>query len=126
MAATRPGAVTFVAVLVYINGILDIVFGVLALIAVLAANSNTTAAAGVNAVVLIVLGIITIVVARGLLRGSNTSRTIVLILEVISVISGIFTLFSGQFGSGLVTIIWALVVIAILSTRRAIDFFRAA
>jgi uncharacterized membrane protein HdeD (DUF308 family) len=126
MAATRPGAVTFVAVLVYINGILDLVFGVLALVAVFAANSTSTALVGVNAVVLILLGIITIVVARGLLQGSNTSRTIVLILEVISVISGIFTLFSGQFSSGLVTIVWALVVIAILSTRRAIDFFRAA
>ncbi|MCU1475965.1 MAG: hypothetical protein JWQ64_658 [Subtercola sp.] len=126
MAATRPGAVTFVAVLVYINGILDLVFGVLALVAVFAANSTSSALVGVNAIVLIVLGIITIIVARGLLQGSNTSRTIVLILEVISLISGIFTLFSGQFGSGLVTIIWALVVIGILSTRRAIDFFRAA
>ncbi|MEF2979125.1 hypothetical protein [Subtercola sp. YIM 133946] len=124
--ATRPGAVTFVAVLVYINGILDVVFGAIGLIAVLSPGAGSTGFSGINAVVLIVLGIITIVVARGLLRGSNTSRTIVLVIEVISIISGIFTLFGGQLGSGLVTIIWALVVIAILSTRRAVEFFRAA
>ena len=69
MADARPGAVTLVAVIAWISGAVNIIAGVLLLIAAIMAP-----AALWFGLVQLVLGIITIVVSLGLLRGRNRAR----------------------------------------------------
>jgi len=62
--ATRPGSVTFVAVLTYINGILDVIGGVALLVARdQVAGGGNSAAITTSAIVSILLGVVTVVVA---------------------------------------------------------------
>ncbi|WP_025156986.1 DUF7144 family membrane protein [Leifsonia aquatica] len=124
---TRPGSVTFVAVLTYINGILNIIGGVIALFTRESSPAAQTAGglAGVttSAIVSIVLGIVILIVARGLLNGSTVSRALVTLVMVLNLINGVLLLFTLQFVSGILEILWALLVISLLFTRRASAFF---
>lgn len=123
----RPGSVTFVAVLAYINGILNIVGGTVILFTrdAIARSSEPGAVAGITtaAIISIVLGIVILIVARGLLSGSKISRGLVTVVMIVNVVSGTLLLFSLQFFSGILEILWAIVVIALLFTTRANAFF---
>jgi uncharacterized membrane protein len=129
MAAGRPGSVTFVAVLTYINGILNIVGGVILLFTRESAPGAETAGglAGVttSAIVSIVLGIVILIVARGLLDGSRVSRALVSLVMVLNLINGVLQLFTLQFFSGVLEILWSIIVLSLLFTRRANAFFGA-
>ncbi|MEJ3403958.1 hypothetical protein WDJ51_04375 [Rathayibacter sp. YIM 133350] len=127
---TRPGGVTFIAVLIWIQGALDVLGGVLLLIAqgVEGAADPFGGPAGLitSAIVSILLGLIIIVVARGLLRGSRGARTVVTVIEVLTLLSAVFLAFAApaQFLSSVLTGLIALVVILLLWTGRAASFFR--
>ncbi|MFF9563184.1 hypothetical protein ACF1AJ_07545 [Leifsonia sp. NPDC014704] len=125
--AVRPGSVTFVAVLTYINGILNVIGGVILLITRdQVAGSASGGAAGITtaAIISILLGIIVIVVARGLLRGSPGARAVVTVVMVVDIVNGvILLLFTNQVASGIVQILWSLLIIVLLFTRRANAFF---
>lgn len=124
--AVRPGSVTFVAVLTYINGILNVIGGVILLIARdQVAGSAGGGVAGITtaAIISILLGIIVIIVARGLLRGSPGARVVVTVVMIIDIVNGVILLFSGQLASGIVQILWSLLIIVLLFTRRANGFF---
>ncbi|WP_431220625.1 DUF7144 family membrane protein [Leifsonia xyli] len=124
--AARPGSVTLVAVLTYINGVLDIIGGVVMLLTRdQLAGGNGSAAAGVTtaAILSLLLGIVTVLVARGLLRGNSASRAIVAVIMVFDILNGVLMLFTGQAVSGVVQILWSLVILALLFTRRANAFF---
>jgi hypothetical protein len=124
--AVRPGSVTFVAVLTYINGILNVIGGVILLIARdQVAGSAGGGVAGITtaAIISILLGIIVIIVARGLLRGSPGARVVVTVVMIVDVVNGVILLFSGQLASGIVQILWSLLIIVLLFTRRANGFF---
>lgn len=125
--ATRPGSVTFVAVLTYLNGILNVIGGVILLIT-RDSMAQSGAAGGVGgittaAIISILLGIVVIVVARGLLRGSPGARAVVTVVMIIDILNGIFLIFTGQVGGGIVQILWSLLIIVLLYTRRANAFF---
>ena len=127
MTASRPGSVTFVAVLTYINAIFAIVGGIIILIA-LTDRSLATAASGNPAITgwtSVALGVITLAVAYGLLRGSGLSRTLVTVIMLLSVVNGVIAMYSGAITSGVVSIVWALVIIGLLFTTRANEFFRS-
>ncbi|MEY9950916.1 hypothetical protein [Leifsonia sp. EB34] len=127
MPATRPGTVTFVAVLAYINGVLNIVGGVVILFTrdQMASASNAGAQAGLitSAILAIILGVVILVVARGLLNGSRFARGLVTVVMILNAVGGVLLLFSLQFFSGILEILWAIVMLSLLYTRRANAFF---
>ena len=125
--APRPGSVTFVAVLTYINGILSVIGGILILLTrnqmAGPGNSGSLAAITTGAIISIILGVVIVIVARGLLRGSPGSRTIVAIVMVIDILNGVLMLFTLQVVSGVVQILWSGLILVLLFTRRANEFF---
>ena len=122
--AVRPGSVTFVAVLTYINGILDVIGGVALLVARdQVAGGGNSAAITTSAIVSILLGVVTVVVARGLLSGSSVSRALVAIVMVIDILNGVLLLFTSQVVTGVIQILWSILIVALLFTRRANAFF---
>ena len=90
----RPTTVTIIGVLAYIAGLLDMVSGVILFF--LLPNQDVVDSFGgtgpliTAAVASIVVGLIVVVVAGGLLRGSQTSRLIVTVLQVLSLIGSLF------------------------------------
>lgn len=114
---SRPVGVTVVGILIVIAGILGIVVGVLGFI-----GGETLGWGVLILAVSIVIGIIYLLVAKGIFNGNPVSRLIVAIVTVIGLISGIFALF-GNFGSGIVQIIWSVVILALLYAGRAKEFF---
>jgi uncharacterized membrane protein len=125
--APRPGSVTLVAVLTYINGILNVIGGVILLITrhSMVAPDNSGGLAGITtaAIISIVLGVVIVVVARGLLRGSSGARTVVTVVMILDIVNGIVLLFASQVANGIVQIVWALLIIVLLFTKRANAFF---
>ena len=122
----RPGSVTFVAVLAYINGILNIIGGILVLFTrdrMAAGDGGALAGITTAAILSILLGIIVVIVARGLLRGSSGARVVVTIVMIIDILNGLLMLFTGQVASGVIQILWSLLIIVLLYTRRANEFF---
>ena len=130
MAGTRPGGVTFIAVLVWIQGALDILAGILLLV-----GQNVEGAADsfggrgglvTTAILYILIGVVIILVARGLLRGSRGARLVVTVVEVITLAGAVFLLIASppQALSAIVTGAVALLVILLLWTGRAATFFR--
>ena len=129
MSPTRPGSVTFVAVLAYINGVLNIIGGVVILFTrdqmVRASNAGAIAGITTAAILSIVLGIVILIVARGLLSGSRFARGLVTVVMILNAVSGVILLFNFQFFSGILEILWAVVVMYLLFTQRANAFFAA-
>jgi len=120
----RHGSVTFVAVLTYLNGILDIVGGVVFLLTRdQVASGSAGAAITTSAIVSLLLGVVTLVVARGLLRGSTVSRALVAVVMVIDILNGVLLLFTPQVVTGVIQILWSILIVSLLFTRRANAFF---
>lgn len=118
---TRPVGVTLVGILVLIGGVLIVAAGILGLV-------DEDARIGVSLVTLIlmiVLGLIYLAVARGIFTGNNFSRAIVGIVTLISLVIGVIQLIfvSDLRISGLVQILFALVILALLYNRRATVYF---
>ncbi|MEL4320435.1 hypothetical protein WJX64_15575 [Leifsonia sp. YIM 134122] len=130
LTVSRPGGVTFIAVLAWIQGVFDIIVGILLLFnqgdAAIILDFGGSAALVTSAVVYILVGIIIIVIARGLLRGSNGARVVVTAFEVVTLIGALFVTIAApsQFIGALVTAFIALVIILLLWTGRAAAFFR--
>lgn len=121
MAGTRPGGVTLVAVLAWISGAVNIIAGLLMLIAAIMAP-----AALWFGLVQLVLGIVTIVVSFGLLRGRPRARTVVTIVFVLDLVSALVVIFFQQalVWSGVVSGIAVLLGLILLWTRPSNEFFR--
>jgi drug/metabolite transporter (DMT)-like permease len=124
--ARRPGSVTFVAVLTYINGIANIVGGVLLLFtreSMARESGGSVAGITTSAVIALLLGVVTLIVARGLLDGSRVSRAIVTLVMIVNLVNGVLLLFTLQFVSGAIDVLWTVLLLALLYTRRANAFF---
>lgn len=121
MAEARPGAVTLVAVIAWISGAVNIIAGILLLIAAIMAP-----AALWFGLVQLALGIITIVVSLGLLRGRNPARIVVTIVFVLDLISAVVVVLFQQalVWSGVVSGVLVVIGLVLLWTRRANEFFR--
>jgi len=125
MAGKRPGGVTLVAILVVLNGILEILGGVLGLTGVAIAGLGSLA---ILPVIALVLGILTVLVGVSLLRGGQIARgltTLVLAVDLAFAVWGIIdNVGSSQIWSPIVSGALALLGIILLWTRRASVFFR--
>jgi hypothetical protein len=126
--SSRPGLVTVVAVIVYLNALFTILGGVILLIG---ANSpevdSAVGGAGLavgTGVIAMLLGLLTLLVARGLFSGSNLSRGIIAGIQLFAALNGLLSIVHGQVAVGVVNLLVALVVIGILYSGRANAFFR--
>lgn len=128
--AKRPGGVTFLGVLVIISGILYVISGLLALVAYAAGGtdltSNQKTVILLIGIVILLFGLIELAVARGLFRGSNGARTIVAIVNVLTILAGLYGAVSAgnQRGTSIGQVVIAIIVLALLYSRRANEFFR--
>ncbi|MCS5716973.1 hypothetical protein N1027_02380 [Herbiconiux sp. CPCC 205763] len=122
--AARPGGVTLVAVIVWIQGLLTLIGGIIALIGAFAPGAVGGAFLAV-AIISIIIGIITIAVGFGLLRGSSGARILTTIVLLISLATAIFSMFAtNSFWSQLVSALLAVIGLILLYTRRANEYFR--
>lgn len=101
----RPGYITLIVVLVVVSGIVAVITGS---VLVLARNSvevekaagqaSGTPESAANLLALglaqIVIGVVYLAVARGLARGLARARTTVMVLSVLSLVGGVWTLLS--------------------------------
>lgn len=127
----RPTGVTVVGVLIVISGIFAIIGGIFGF---LNRSSLTEEAEAVGLAIspisfalMIIIGIIYLLVAKGIFNGNNFSRLIVGIITAVSLLVGLFHLIfvSGMRWGGLVQVIFALVILGLLYSRRASEFFAA-
>jgi hypothetical protein len=123
---TRPTGVTIIAILNIISGIVMIAGGlglaaigsILPTMSTIDPNAKSQLAVagllGVGGVavgaILIILGIISFIVAGGLLKGRGWAWTVTVILSVISIAIGIISIIGGNFGSILSIIISGIVL----------------
>ena len=127
----RPRAVTVVVVLTYLSGILSVLGGLLLVLvsrnsaaqAQLEAGSGVLLTAGI---VSIIIGIVTILVARGLRHGRRAARLIVTIVMALQIITSVVALFSGnsQALSSIAQIVVSAAVIFLLWSGAAKSFFQ--
>jgi hypothetical protein len=121
MSGTRPAGVTLVAVLAWISGAVNIIAGSLLIFAAIMAP-----AALWYGLVQLLLGIITIIVSIGLLRGRPNARIVVTVVFVLNLISALFVIFfqQAQVWSGVVSGVAVVIGLVLLWTRRSNEFFR--
>ncbi|GIG53261.1 DUF7144 family membrane protein [Demequina activiva] len=126
-----PVGVAFVGVLSILNGIAAIVIGGLWLWAsgdadVLGEVDTSADEATIYGWTALVLGVIIVLVSVGLLRGSRFARFLVLTLMVLRIGADVFALIMVDGYSvvqAVIGIAWALLIIVMLTTRKASSYF---
>lgn len=143
MAVQRPGTITFIVILMWINAILEIIGGIVLIIASRSNDVVTSVQEGVNAgiaveeisatsllwagIISILFGIITILLANGLKNGSNGVRiflTILIILQILVDAAEMTALNNKSVWTGLIAILIWLIVLGMLWSSRASAFFK--
>lgn len=116
MAGSRPFGVTLVAIIAWITGALQIVFGVLRLF-------GGEVAVGVTAMI---IGFITILVSLGLFGGSNVARVLTAIVFLLNIAGSVYVMFAfpAQLWSAIGSTILPLIGLLLLFSSRANAFFR--
>ena len=127
MAGRRPGGVTFVAVIVWIQALFNIIIGILALVGVPLGLVTLNPGFAVSTLIIglgyLLYGIIAAIVASGLLRGSRVARAIVTILLVLSIIGGIIDLVNGGIWAGIFNLAVGIIGILLLWAGKATRYF---
>lgn len=122
MAGTRPFGVSLLTVITVFYGVFAVAIGILSLIA---GGGSTIVGAAIGT---IIVGLIYLLVARGLWNGSSFARLLVAIVTVISLAAGVIVLIAGDGTgvktSGAVQALVALVVLALLFNAKAKAFFK--
>lgn len=126
----RPGGVTLVAMLTWLSGLIEVYNGSVLLfqreepdtVERFGGQSTLT----LIAVVTLLVGVALLVIGVGLFRGSNPARVAASIAEGLSIVGSAFLAiaYPAGFIVEIVSIAIALIVIALLWTRRADAFFR--
>jgi hypothetical protein len=108
-------------VIAWISGIVNIIAGILLLIAALMAPDALW-----YGLIQLALGIVTIIVGVGLMRGNSTARVVMTVVFVLNLFSAVFVVFfqQAQVWSGVVSGILVLIGLVLLWTRPANEFFR--
>ena len=119
----RPFIVTLLGVIIIIFGILGIIAGLLGLFS----------SEWLIALITIILGLIYVLVARGLFRGSAGARFIIAIVTVLRLLVGIWQMITfwsssawgARFFEGLIQGVVALLILLLLYTPKATAFFKS-
>ena len=115
MAGERPVGVTIVAVIAWIIGAIQIVGGILAIIA----------GAGFDAWAVLIIGILTIAVSLGLFRGNNTARIIMAIVFTLNLVVAVWAIVIGvDFWDQVVAGALAIIGLVFLFSKKASAFFQ--
>lgn len=116
----RPIGVTIVAVLLFVTGIIGVIAGIGGLVAGVNGTSAVVEGTAVNnygvAILggwLLLSGILSIVLAFGILRGNRVARIIVTILQILNLVSFVTTLVQG--GATWAVIVNGILQVAILA-----------
>ena len=135
---SRPGTITLIVVLMWINAIIEIIGGVLLMLGATSSSFVTgfDEGAGVEdvtggvlltaGIIGVIFGIITILLAIGLKNGSNGVRIFVTILIVLQILVDVAELTIWQNRSiwtGLLGILIWLIILGMLWSSRASAFF---
>jgi hypothetical protein len=122
MAGNRPFGVSLLTVIAVFYGAYAVAIGILALVA---GGTSTIVGAAAGT---IFIGLIYLLVARGLWRGSSFARLIVTIVTVLSLTAGVLVLIAADGTTaktaGAVQALVALVVLALLFNAKAKAFFK--
>ena len=133
----RPGSVTIVVVLTWINAVIHLLIGVLLLVAAIvigaAASGNTrvigTGLAVTLGIVYLLIGLVTAFVAARLGLGGRGSRMLLTVIEAITIVTNVITWITNnttqQAVSSVIGIAIAVAILALLWNQRANDFFNA-
>jgi drug/metabolite transporter (DMT)-like permease len=119
----RPFGVTMVFIVILISGIFQVVAGVARLF-----NRGENANVGLwAAIITILLGVIYLLVARGIANGSRMARVVVALITVLSIASAIWIMVTAPslWVALLVQILLGLIVLMLLYSARATNFFRS-
>ncbi len=115
MAGARPGGVTLIAVLTWINGAIGIVSGILSLMG----------GGGTVAWVTIGLGVLVLAVGVGLLNGRNIARILAAIVFVLTLAASVYALVTGGISwSPIVQGGLSLIALIMLFSGKANAFFK--
>lgn len=129
----RPGLVTLLLILVVIEGLFSIFVGLVLVFTrdsvtvtgdVQASSSSVALWLGI---LLIVIGVVYLLVARGLANGNNFSRLLVAAVTIVSIAGSVWVLFAHPGGarwSTVGSILLGVIVLAILYSPKASAFFR--
>ncbi|HXR45701.1 MAG TPA: hypothetical protein VN759_12875 [Pseudolysinimonas sp.] len=128
----RPVAVTAVAVVVWIDGAVQLLTALLGFAGQGAAGTEQRGEALVSALITLLIGLATVLVGVGLLRGNRLARVVVTVFLVIGVLDAVFDIITALSEgipaaaviSGVIAALNALGIL-LLWRRRARDFFRA-
>ena len=117
--AHRPLGVSIVAILILLTGIGLLIRGVVGLV-----QGGEGSAGMVVAVVLLVVGIVYALVAKGIWDGSRVARLVVTVLSLIAIIGSVLTIGeSGEMAVSIVQIVIAAVILGLLYGRQSRQFF---
>jgi hypothetical protein len=125
----RPIGVTIVIVLIVLSAVFDIIVGTWLIIAAFGSAPDLTDHLGnaievsgfylfMNGTLSVILGLMYFWLTRMTLVGSATARTIIIMLAAINLFFGFFRL---PFGWGIIVV--SLIIIAMVSTRSAKEYF---
>ena len=131
----RPTGVTIIAILNIIGGII-MLFGGIALVAagsILPSFQMTDELSGVPSwligtgaiamgIIVIILGIISFVVAYGLLKGAGWAWSLTVVLSIVSIVLNAISIASGNFG-GIISIIISAIILYYLYRPHVKSFF---
>lgn len=130
-AARRPAGVTIIAILAWIEGALNIVTGILLLVfknepSVRVGWAGETSLI-TSAIIGILFGVVVVLVAGGLLRGSRGARIVVTVVQLLAIVGDAFNAlaYPAQFAWAAIGALISLIIIILLWTGRANDFFRS-
>ena len=128
----RPIGITIISVLMIIGGIILIFTGLTPLfigplISLDSSSNYSTSALGslitIGGLVLVALGIASLIVSWGLLKGKEWARTITLIISIIAIIIAIISLASSQDLTHIISIIIYGIIIYYMFTDKVKLFF---
>lgn len=123
---SRPLGVTLVFLLILVSGVLNVVAGIVRLF-----NLGDTGTGGIGvAIITIALGLIYLLVAKGIANGSRMARFLVAIVTVLTVAGGFWTMYTNLANLSIVLavavqILLGLAILALLYSGRARAFFRS-
>ena len=129
----RPATVTIIGEFAFIAGALDMVSGVI-LFFMLPVQETVDAFGGTGPMITaaigsIIVGLITVVVAGGLLRGSEAARLVITVVQVLSVIGSLFLAMAYRETQTAIDewigIAVSVIVLILLWTPKASAFFRS-
>ncbi len=127
----RPVTITIIGVFAFIAGLLDMISGVILFFRLV--NPEVVARFGGSggliaaAIGSIIVGLITVILAGGLLRGSNTARLIITVLQVLSIIGSLFMAVAYMSDPSVagewIGVVFSVILVILLWTPKASRFF---